>query len=94
MDWEFALVLLKFGGAMLGIMAIICGVTVLTPHLAKFIDKRLEKHKDEPNPERVDENEPTVKGPYDKQVDEDFDPNYKIYNTDIYGFDRKKNNKK
>lgn len=93
MNLDYLIVILKFGGAMLGVMAIICGVTVLTPHLAKFIDKRLDKKKDDPNPERVDEDEPTVKGPYDKQVDEDFDPNYKIYNTDIYGFN-KKNNKK
>lgn len=90
MNTDFILVILKFGGAMLGIMAIITVITVITPYLAKIVDKRLEKHKDEPNPERVSEDEPTVRGPYDKQVDEDFDPNYKIYNTDIYGFNKKK----
>lgn len=90
MNKEFVLVILKFGGAMLGIMAVIAVVTVITPYLAKIVDKRLAKHKNEPNPERVNEDEPTVKGPYDKQVDEDFDPNYKIYNTDIYGFNKKK----
>lgn len=61
----------------------IMGATLLTPIIAKKIDK----NKDEPIPERVDENEFTVKGPYDKQTDEDFDPNYKIYNTDIYGME-------
>ena len=93
MNGELVLVLLKFGGMMMLIMMLIMGATLLTPVIARKIDK----NKDEPIPERVNENEYTVKGPYDKQTDEDFDPNYKIYNTDIYGMENitgKKNDRK
>lgn len=81
MNTELVLVLLKFGGMMLLIMGLIMIVTILTPVIARKIDK----NKDEPIPERVEDSEYTVRGPYDKQTDKDFDPNYKIYNTDIYG---------
>ena len=93
MNTELVLVLLKFAGMMLLIMGLVMLMAVLTPVIAKKIDK----NKDEPTPARVDEGEYTVKGPYDKQKDEDFDPNYKIYNTDIYGMENitgKKNDRK
>lgn len=89
MNTELALVLLKFAGTMLLIMGLVMLMAILTPVIAKKIDK----NKDEPIPERVDDSEYTVKGPYDKQSDGDFDPNYKIYNTDIYGMDSLKNKK-
>lgn len=88
MNGELALTFLKFGAAMLLIMAVIAAVTLLTPRLARFIDKR---RKDKPDPFGVDENNENkdVRGMFDAQRDEDFDPNYKIYNEDIYGFNRK-----
>lgn len=88
MNGELALTFLKFGAAMLVIMAVIAGVTLLTPRLARFIEKR---RKDKPDPFGVDGNDENkdVRGMFDAQRDEDFDPNYKIYNEDIYGFNRK-----
>lgn len=90
-----AFTLLKFALAMLAVMGLIMLAAVLTPKIAKLIDK----NKTEPSPERVEDNispdEYKVVGPYDKQEMQDFDPNYKIYNTDIYGFnknDKTKNN--
>lgn len=97
MNGDTALVLLKFGGAMLIIMGLIFLAAVLTPKIAKLIEKR----SGDPSPERVEEDilpeNYTVKGPYDKSKLDDFDPNYKIYNTDIYGsesLDKLRNRKK
>lgn len=85
---ELVFTFIKFGAAMLIIMAVIALVTIFTPRLAKFIEKR---RKDKPDPFGVDsdDNIKDVKGMFDAQHDEDFDPNYKIYNEDIYGFNRK-----
>lgn len=85
---ELVLTFIKFGAAMLLIMAVIAVVTILTPRLARFIEKR---RKDKPDPFGVDsdDNIKEVRGMFDAQRDEDFDPNYKIYNEDIYGFNRK-----
>ncbi|NLZ45893.1 MAG: hypothetical protein GX896_04290 [Clostridiales bacterium] len=83
-----ALILFRFCGLVILVMLLIFLVTLLIPKIAKIIDKSIEKH----NPERVEENpeEPKIKGPYDKSEIEDFDPNYKIYNTDIYSLKIKK----
>lgn len=95
MDSQTAVLILKFGGLMIGIMLVVFLVALLTPKLAKFFEKRSGG-----SPERVEEDtspeEYKVKGPYDASKLEDFDPNYKIYNTDIYapeGFGRLKKNK-
>ena len=88
MDGEAIKTLVQFVLAMAGIMGLIWVIAAITPFLARKIDERLKK----PSPERVEdsndktEEEYKVKGLYDKSEMENFDPNYKIYNTDIYGF--------
>ncbi|MBQ8175477.1 MAG: hypothetical protein IJ035_00380 [Oscillospiraceae bacterium] len=44
----------KFGGAMLGILLLVWLIAILTPKLAKIIDKLMGKPAD-PSPERVQE---------------------------------------
>lgn len=89
MDGEAIKTLVQFVLAMAGIMGLIWVIAAITPFLARKIDERLKK----PSPERVeDSNDKTeegykVKGLYDKSEMENFDPNYKIYNTDIYGIE-------
>lgn len=80
--------LIEFLVKALVIMAAIAFMAVITPKIAKLI----EKH----HPSINEKNEPPddgVKGPYDKQV-EKYDLNYKIYNTDIYGVDFKHGKKR
>jgi hypothetical protein len=73
-------------------MAAVMLCCIATPYLAKFIDKKRPQppHDDSPK----DPNEPTVRGPYDASSDKDYDLNYKIYNTDIYGVDFKNGKKR
>ena len=90
MNNELAELLIKLIIGSAGIMAVIAGACIITPKLAALIAKR---HPEWDSPERVDGgNEsgtaPEVKGAYDAQH-EDYDLNYKIYNTDIYGVDFK-----
>lgn len=73
------------------IMAVIAAACIVTPRLAKLLSKNHPEWLE--SPARVeDSNEsgtaPEVKGAYDAQH-EDYDLNYKIYNTDIYGVDFK-----
>ncbi len=56
-------VLLKFGAKFLVIFTIVAVVTVLTPHLAKWVDAQREKHRKPEAPE--DPRCKAVKGPYD-----------------------------
>lgn len=63
------------------VMALIALAAVATPHIAKFVDK----HRKPEEPKEDDE----VRGIFDASKEDDFDPNYKIYNTDIYGVDKK-----
>lgn len=63
------------------VMALIALAAVATPHIAKFVDKRRKPEE----PKEDDE----VRGIFDASKENDFDPNYKIYNTDIYGVDKK-----
>ena len=78
MNSESMALTLKFGGTMLGLLLLICLITVATPHIAKLVDKYLGKIKIDrgassiPNPERVDS-----EGNTDKVASE-----YKVY--DIY----------
>lgn len=89
MNTELVFTILKFGGAMLAIMALIGVIILITPRLARFIDRH-RKPADE-----SDTADDGVKGLYDAQKDDDFDPNYKIYNEDIYSlkFTKKKKEK-
>lgn len=91
MNNELIITLLKFFGAMVVIMAVIAFVTVLTPRLAKLIDRHRKNSK---KPLIVGDDENEAKGIYDAQKEEDFDPNYKIYNEDIYGLNFKSNKKR
>ncbi len=90
MNNELVNLLLKllFGSAL--IMAVIALACIITPKIAKLINKHHPKLLE--SPERVDDNSlgqaPSVKGPYDAQH-EKYDLNYKIYNKDIYGVDFK-----
>ena len=90
MDNETVIILIKFAVKALVIMAAIGLMALITPRLARFIEKR--------HPE-LNETKPTegegddVKGIYDKQTDK-YDLNYKIYNTDIYGVDFKHGKKR
>ena len=62
-NYESLAIYTKFGGAMLGILLLVWVIAILTPKLAKVIDKLMGKPAD-PSPERVQE------------VNED---NYKVY---------------
>lgn len=63
-DYESLAVYGKFAGAMLGILMLVWLIALLTPKLAKIIDKLMGKPAD-PSPERVQQ-----------EVNED---NYKVY---------------
>ena len=88
MDNETVKMLIEFAVKALVIMAAIGLMAVITPKIAKIIEKR---HPD--INEREEPQDDGVKGPYDKQV-EKYDLNYKIYNTDIYGVDFKHGKKR
>jgi len=62
-NYESLAIYTKFGGAMLGILMLVWVIALITPKLAKVIDKLMGKPAD-PSPERVQE------------VNED---NYKVY---------------
>ncbi len=92
-DKELVDLLLQLGLGVVVVMLAIIACTLLTPKLAKLIEKRHPA--DNPNPERVDNDEvepcespPEVRGAFDAQKEE-YDLNYKIYNKDIYGVDFK-----
>lgn len=71
------------------VMALIALAAVATPYIAGYIDKNKK-------PSPANEKKTTDDGVhslFEKSELEDFDPNYKIYNTDIYGVE-KKNGKK
>lgn len=86
------------------IMAFIVSACLVTPKLARLIEKKFPQMKE--SPERVEESakghspedkspegnspeEYTVKSIFESSKVEGFDPNYKIYNKDIYGVDFK-----
>lgn len=91
MNGELVSTLLKFGAGMVIIMAVIALVTEITPKIARFIDRRRKSSK---HPLIVGDDDSRIKGIYDAQKDKDFDPNYKIYNEDIYGLNFKNNKKR
>ncbi len=63
-NYESLAIYTKFGGAMLGILMLVWVIALITPKLAKVIDKLMGKPAD-PSPERVQQ-----------EVNED---NYKVY---------------
>lgn len=95
MDKTIVMTLIKYAGGVIVILLLVFLIAVITPKLAAFIDKR---RKNTPSPsegaEYIDPKDYTVKDPYGKgEKLEGFDPNYKIYNEDIYGFNRKNKSK-
>ncbi|MBR1723553.1 MAG: hypothetical protein IJ723_00815 [Ruminococcus sp.] len=83
---ELVQLLIKVMGMSLGLMAVIMLCCVVTPHLAKLIDKHRPPR---PTQDEADPNAPTVKGAFDASSEPEYDLNYKIYNKDIYGVDFK-----
>ena len=73
------------------ILLLVFLIAVITPKLAALIDKRRKNPTDPSDAgEYINPEVYTVKDPYGKGEKIDgFDPNYKIYNEDIYGFNRK-----
>ena len=73
---------------------------LITPKIARFIEKRHPELAEKDDPERVDGentgNDPenyNVQGIFDKSHIDGWDPNYKIYNEDIYALNFKKKKK-
>ena len=82
------LTLVKYALFVIVILLLVFMIAVITPKLAAFIDKGRKNASH--NDEYIDPEDYTVKDPYGKGEKLDgFDPNYKIYNEDIYGFNRK-----
>lgn len=91
MNNTMVVTLVKYACGVIAILLLVFLIAVITPKLAAFIDKR---RKNTPSPSEggdyIDPKNYTVKDPYGKgEKLQDFDPNYKIYNEDIYGFNRK-----
>ncbi len=63
------------------VMVLIALAAVATPYIANKIDKNKK-----PAPPKEDDG---VHSMFEKSELQDFDPNYKIYNTDIYGVEKK-----
>lgn len=97
MNKELVELLLKLLGNVAVIMIFIVLACLVTPKIAKWIEKKHSGVKDDPSSEGEDKSanaeEYEVKGIFEASREEDWDPNYKIYNTDIYGVDFKNGKK-
>ncbi len=94
MNSTMALTLVKYALGVIVILLLVFLIAVITPKLAALIDKGKKNSSnlsDLSNDKKlIDPKNYTVKDPYEKGEKLDgFDPNYKIYNEDIYGFKRK-----
>lgn len=97
MNKELVIMLLKWAGKVGVIMIFIVLACLVTPKIAAWIEKKRSDGKEETeNAENAENSEENVKpqdykvqGLFDASKEEDWDPNYKIYNTDIYGVDFK-----
>ena len=88
MNRELVILLLKFIGGIAIIMGLILLCCVLTPRIARKIEKKLPDAQDgEDGTVKPEDYE--VQGPFDPQKLDEYDLNYKIYNKDIYGVDFK-----
>ena len=79
--------LADFGLSFAIIMTLIVLACLVTPKIARKIEKRLPEN--EGTAENTDPADYTVQGPFDPQKLDEYDLNYKIYNKDIYGVDFK-----
>lgn len=87
MNKELVFLLLKFMGGIAIVMGLILLACLVTPKIARKIEKRLPEN--EGTAENTDPADYTVQGPFDPQKLDEYDLNYKIYNKDIYGVDFK-----
>ena len=94
MNKELVILLLKFVGILAVIMGLILLCCVITPKLARRIEKNLPKDEEAGEEEGVKPEDYTVQGPFDPQKLDEYDLNYKIYNKDIYGVDFKHGKRK
>ncbi|WP_418833145.1 hypothetical protein [Ruminococcus sp.] len=81
--------LLKLAAGCVVIMTFIVIACLITPKIARFIEKRHPEFAEKDDPERVDGentgNDPEnykVQGIFDKSHIDGWDPNYKIYNEE------------
>lgn len=97
MNKELVSVLLRLLGKVSAVMILIVIACLVTPKIAKWIEKKQTSQSD-PSAEGEDVDVKAenydVKGPFDADKQDDWDPNYKIYNTDIYGVDFKNGKKR
>lgn len=91
MNNTMTLTLVKYALGVVIILLLVFIIAVITPKIAAFIDKKRNKASiPDEDIEYINPKDYTVKDPYGKgEKLEGFDPNYKIYNEDIYGFNRK-----
>ncbi|WP_418570349.1 hypothetical protein [Ruminococcus sp.] len=82
--------LLKLAAGCVVIMTFIVIACLITPKIARFIEKRHPELAEKDDPERVDGentgNDPEnykVQGIFDKSHIDGWDPNYKIYNATL-----------
>ncbi len=97
MNKELVFLLLKFVGILALIMGLIMLCCVVTPKLARRIEKKLPKDEDadgSQGDEGVKPEDYEVQGVFDPQKLDEYDLNYKIYNKDIYGVDFKHGKRK
>ena len=97
MNKELVFMLLKWAGKVGIIMVFIVIACLVTPKIAKWIEKKhpslAEDEEEENSGENKNPEEYKVQGMFDASKEDDWDPNYKIYNTDIYGVDFKNGKK-
>ncbi len=86
MNKELVILLLKLVGGIAIVMGLILICCVITPKLARKIEKDHQPDKDGGD-SSVSPEDYTVQGPFDPQKLDEYDLNYKIYNKDIYGVD-------
>ena len=88
--------LLKFAGILALVMGLILLCCVITPRLARRIEKNLPKDEDgsADGDEGIKPEDYEVQGVFDPQKLDEYDLNYKIYNKDIYGVDFKHGKRK
>ncbi len=95
MNKELVILLLKFAGVLAAVMALILLCCVVTPWIARKIEKKHpQDEEDSLDEDGVKPEDYTVQGPFDPQKLDEYDLNYKIYNKDIYGVDFKHGKRK
>lgn len=89
MNGELVVLLIKLLGGTAVIMGLILLCCVITPKIARRIEKKLPDDKSDDRGCQTRPEDYTVQGQFDPQKLDEYDLNYKIYNKDIYGVDFK-----